>query len=1616
MTWAFAVAAAAAGKVGVQDLKVNGLAQPTAIEGTPVFSWIVTSAQRDVLQQSYEIELRQNGSKVLKYKQESDITTGITLPWTFSPATRYDWTLRVRDNKGNLSAPATSSFLTGIGEWKARWIGADNGNTGAAFYFKNNQSLGKKVRSAYAYITAHGIYEARINGKRVGDDYFTPGWTAYNKTLQYQMYDVTGLLKQGANQILVTVAPGWWNSGMNWGDPAKRYRYGNDIALLMQVEITFTDGSTQTLCTGPGWEMSMTGPVKEATIYDGQVTDPAAAFQWQSAGELSVASVAIVPSVSEHVRVRQVRKPVKYIVTPKGEKVLDFGQNLVGWERARLRGPKGTVVTISHAEILDNDGNFYTTNLRKAKARTVCILPGGEYVSEPTFTFYGFRYIRVEGLEGDLNPDDFEAVVVDSGFDTIGSFACSDPLINQLQSNIYWGFRGNFLDIPTDCPQRDERLGWTGDAQVFFRTASYNGDVANFFRKWLRSLSDDQKPDGSVPRIIPDTFPKTSSRNHAAGWADCSTLIPWQHFQAFGDTTVIAQQYASMKAWADYCRKHAPNHLLNTEIQPFGDWLFYSTPDDRSGKSAVTSRDLIAQCFFAGSLDIVARSAALLGNKEDEAFYKKEAEAVREAFRNEYVTPNGLVSSNTQTAYVLALHFDMLKPEHRAGALDRLVKNIEEYDNHITTGFLGTPYICEELSKGGRSDVAYRLLFQKTCPSWLYPVEKGATTIWERWDSVRPDGRLVDNGMNSFNHYSYGAIGDWLYRWAGGIRETAPGYKTFVIDPHPGGGITSLETSHKSPYGLIKVKWTAIAEKVMTLEVDVPVGTKATITCPDGTLRTVGSGNYKWERPKEFWPDGTEISNWFLENSKPLAGKEATRFVITNYGAVKDSTVLQTIAIQKAIDAAAVEGGTVVIPKGVWLSGALFFKQGTHLLLEEGAVLKGTTSPEDFPDIPVHIEGILQPYVSALINADGCDGFTISGKGTLDGNGQPYWEKFWATRKANPACTNLEVRRPRMMGLSHCSNVNIEGIKLRNSAFWNIHLYKCNNVRISNLDIFAPYGPLRAPSSDGIDLDACTDVRIWRTSIATGDDLIAIKGGKGPWADTNPDNGTNARILVEDCHFGKGSGVLVFGSECIGADNVILRHSTANGTSRLLWLKMRPDTPQRYSNILVEDVNGTVRNGLYIKPWTQFADNGGRQDIPISVAENVTIRDCVLSCKTARNVTEAPDQYQLRSVEFYDYREELLDLFQREVYGQIPAPMPVYTELIESGKTVLEGQEAIREQVRMWFTPDHTGPKIDWLIIRPAKAEGPVPAILTYNYNGNHTVIPDENVIIPDCWLDNDSKYGIVDNRATEAGRGVLMNPKWRYYFPFGTLLSRGYAVVTACYGDVSSDPENPADRTPELVFDGVFKLWGPRDESRTDNTMALAAWAWGLMRGMDMIETMPSLDKDKVVVTGCSRHGKAALIAGAYDKRFAAVVPVQTGGGGVPLSKHKLEGKETIASETKTYSHWFCKAFSKYAGREEEMPFDQHLLLGCIAPRPLLVLGYNNKWFDPEGEFLSVKAASPFWEKLGKEGLPAVAYPKTGDTSAIGKNLGYARRSGKHGVVLSDWLWILDFCDNNLK
>jgi len=846
-------------QVKVQRLLTENQADPISIDAAiPRFSWQLDAGdRRSVMQSAYEIKVITYAS--LKKGKHEVWASGkvasdqsVYVPYggeTLSSGQKYYWQVRVWDNSGKASEwSPLASWQMGLlqpADWKAQWISPgfkeDSVNRPSPL-FRKQFLLSKKIALATAYITAHGLYEAQINGHRVGDAYLTPGWTSYNKRLQYQAYDVTNMLQQGANAVGAELGNGWYRGYIGY-DP-KPNLYGKDNSLLLQLEVTYTDGTKETIESDDSWKSS-TGPVRFAEIYYGATIDDRMQQKdwsttnfndknWSGVKVLDLTKKTLIATYNEPVRKHETFKPVKIFTTPKGEKVIDFGQNLVGWVQMKVTGKAGDKITLSHAEVIDKAGNFYTDNLRTARSQDVYILNGnGEETFEPQFTWQGFRYIKVEGYPGELKPEDFTAIALYSDMQPMGSFSCSNPLINQLQHNIQWGQKGNFLDIPTDCPQRDERLGWTGDAQVFSRTASYNMNVHNFFTKWLKDVAADQYETGSEPFVIPDVIGKgVNGPGGSTGWADVTTIIPWNMYLAYGDKRILEDQYPSMKAWVEYMHTASKNDLWNTGFH-FGDWLFYSVDDDTDGSSAITNKYLIAQCFYAYSTQLLINAANILDKTDEVSHYTELLGQIKDAYLKEYVTPNGLISSDTQTAYVLALQFDMLPESLRQQAADRLVRNIRRYDNHLTTGFLGTPYLCHVLSRFNHADVAYQLLLQDTYPSWLYPVKMGATTIWERWDGIKPDGTFEAPSMNSYNHYAYGAIGDWMYRVIAGIdtKTEGPGYKQIVIKPTIGGKLDSAYADYKTNYGKLVSHW-KLDKGTVTLNVEIPANTIATVYIP----------------------------------------------------------------------------------------------------------------------------------------------------------------------------------------------------------------------------------------------------------------------------------------------------------------------------------------------------------------------------------------------------------------------------------------------------------------------------------------------------------------------------------------------------------------------------------------------------------------------------------------------------------------------------------------------------------------------------------------------------------------------------------------------------------------
>ena len=864
------VGAAPSVPLRVFNLRTEYKENPLGIDARkPRLSWQLASSGRGVRQSAYEIKVA---------RSEAAVRAGRDLVWTsgrvasdestqrayegpaLQSGQRYHWQVRAWDGSGTASAwSAPASWEMGLlepSDWKASWIEPDLPEdvktSGPAPLLRRAFKLSGVVERARAYVTSHGLYELHLNGRRVGDQLFTPGWTSYNKRLQYQTYDVTSLLKTGDNVVGVLLGNGWYRGNLAWED--RRNLYGDRLALLGQIEITYQDGRKETIGSDANWKAA-TGPLLMSEIYHGEVYDArlektgwaSSAFddrQWARVRVVDHRKDDLIAPAGPPVRRISELKPVKVFKTPAGDTVADLGQNMVGWVRLKVQGPAGTTVTLRHAEVLDKQGNFYTENLRKAKATLRYTLRGGgPETFEPFFTFFGFRYVAVDGFPGEVTPEALTGIVVHSDMARASQFETSKALVNQLQSNIVWGQKGNFLDVPTDCPQRDERLGWTGDAQAFSPTAAFNMDVAAFFTKWLGDVAADQFASGSVPHVVPNVLPDFAGHEPggAAGWADVATIIPWNMYLAYGDRRILEVQYESMKRWVAYERTRAGDDLIWTGDFHFGDWLAFTSAGMAANAypGATTGTDFIATAFFAHSTDLLRRAALVLGKADDAARYADQLAKIKEAFRREFVTDGGRVGEGTQTAYALALQFDLLPEPMRAAAGERLADEVRTR-KHLTTGFLGTPYLCHVLSRYGHLDEAYLLLNREEYPSWLYPVTQGATTIWERWDGQKPDGSFQTTEMNSFNHYAYGAIGEWMYRVMAGIDidEAAPGYKHILIQPQPGGGFTSVKVSHETPYGKVGSAWT-LQDGRFELAVEVPPNTRATVRLPKARLASV---------------------------------------------------------------------------------------------------------------------------------------------------------------------------------------------------------------------------------------------------------------------------------------------------------------------------------------------------------------------------------------------------------------------------------------------------------------------------------------------------------------------------------------------------------------------------------------------------------------------------------------------------------------------------------------------------------------------------------------------------------------------------------------------------------
>jgi alpha-L-rhamnosidase len=815
---------------------------------TPTLSWIVRTNIAGWHQAAVEIA---NGSAVayLSGDESSYIT------WPFPPlAPREQATLRIRvtgvdGTRSPWSDPVEvwSAHLEPE-EWVANFIGLANPDTRAQpAQLRRTFTVSKDVTRATLYATAQGVYRLQLNGVSTSDAEMSPGWTAYQHRLLYDAVDVSGLLVPGANRLAADLAAGWWAEEYGF-DGDTRVVYGDQPTLSAQLVIEFADGTTSIVATDDSWEISGEGPLRASSVYQGETYDARRRGDEWTGRELFIASgidVQLVPRGSEPVRVTQTLPAVSTFRTPSGKLIVDFGQNLVGRVRLRVRGDAGTSIRIRHAEVLEN-GELGTRPLRGAAATDCLILRGDEDVEvwEPAFTFHGFRYVELSGWPGEFDAGSIEARVMHSDMRRTGWFEADNELIQKLHDNVVWGLRGNFLSIPTDCPQRDERMGWTGDIQVFAPTASFLYDCNAFLTSWLADLALEQNDrDGIVPFVVPDVFPRRA--NAAAAWGDAATIVPSVLRERFGDTAVLASQYASMRSWADTVARVAGESLLWTELPQFGDWLDPDSPPDNP-YAAKTSPDLVATAYFYRSTFLVARAAEELGRHQDAVDYADRAHRIRAAFRRAYIDEASRMSSHTPTAYALALRFGLANPNERAAMGQHLADLVRASDYRIGTGFVGTPLIQDALTDTGHLDVAGRLLLQTESPSWLYAVTMGATTIWERWDSMLPDGSINPGEMTSFNHYAFGAIADWLHRVVGGLAPAAAGYRHLEIRPRPIEGIDRVRSAHLTPYGLASVEWTRDDGR-FTLDLEVPASSVATVHLPDGSEPvTVACGSHRW--------------------------------------------------------------------------------------------------------------------------------------------------------------------------------------------------------------------------------------------------------------------------------------------------------------------------------------------------------------------------------------------------------------------------------------------------------------------------------------------------------------------------------------------------------------------------------------------------------------------------------------------------------------------------------------------------------------------------------------------------------------------------------------------------
>ena len=850
----------------ISNLRCEYLKNPLGIDMThPRLSWVLESSKRNQKQTAYRILVagskkdldKDNGNFWDTLKVISDQTTHIFYNGSeLISGRKYWWKVCVWDKDGvmcQVSEPAFWSMgLLSNSDWRGKWIGMQREKSENSThpdkikelspgppppFFRKTFTLDKKVYSAYVHVTARGLFEVHLNGDRVSKDYFAPEWTDYTKRIQYRTYDVISLLKEGKNALGVIVGDGWYSGYIGWRK--NRGHYGLQNSLLLQMEIVYDDGTRDFVVTDGTWRCS-DGPILYSDFMIGESYDArremlgwdTAQFDdsdWSPVIQVEKPTAKLVAQPSEPVQVTEYITPVAITEPSKGLYVFDLGQNIAGWVKLKVTGPdkklQGTIITMRFAERLNPDGTIYTANLRSVKATDTYILKGGEEETfEPHFTFHGYQYVEVTGLPVPPDKNTITGCVVHSTTPPTGNFECSSSMVNKLWQNLTWSQRGNFISIPTDCPQRDERLGWMGDAQIFVRTATFNMDVAAFFTKWMIDVVDAQSLNGAYA----DTSPRLKDNlkfEAAPGWGDAGIIIPWTFYRVYGDTRIIEKTYHSMVKWMDFLEESNPELIRRNKLgNNYGDWLSIK---------AETPKDLLATAYWAYDAKLMSEMARVAGYREDSSYYKKLYNKIRTTFQKEFISPDGRIHGNTQTVYVLALNFDLVPQELRSKAVEYLVEDIKNRGWHLSTGFIGVRHLNPVLTSMGYKEVAYKLLLNNSFPSWGYSIKHGATTIWERWDGWTEDKGFQDPGMNSFNHYSFGSIGEWLYRFVAGIDldPKVHGYKHIVIKPYPGGNLTFARAEYNSIHGKITSGWHREGNSIV-LDVTIPANTTASVHVP----------------------------------------------------------------------------------------------------------------------------------------------------------------------------------------------------------------------------------------------------------------------------------------------------------------------------------------------------------------------------------------------------------------------------------------------------------------------------------------------------------------------------------------------------------------------------------------------------------------------------------------------------------------------------------------------------------------------------------------------------------------------------------------------------------------